>query len=826
MSSRLRRLVATVTASGAAALAAAALLVDQRPAWWRIAVVLALFFVGETAMFHIRLGHDHRTFTWAESACVIALAAAPGGWVVLLGTAGAATAHLLRRRPLVKVAFNASSVAIGLLTAWFVRREFVGTFEEANLSRPAAWLGLAAAAGAYFLVTTALVSGAVAWSQNGSFWSVHRKDLPLNALVAVGNIGMGVLVVSEAALEPALLLPLPLLIAALVYFYKTSLRAAQERDTWESLQSASGALLQLKGDPLHAALLDWSARLFKAEGVDLLLVQAGRSQLHSWRQEGGVVAPRAGDPFALAGTFWGRALSDREPFEIHITTAPAAQRDELVASGLESCMVAPLLVQNECIGTLRLGFRGRISLGRRERQVFATFANHVSSALHNDRLFSEVRTMALHDPLTGLPNRTLLIDQLEAALERAKRTKRDLAVLFLDLDQFKVVNDSLGHDVGDRLLVEISQRLTAALRPGDLATRFGGDEFVVICEGVANEREAVHIAERIADVLTGPLSLAGSDVYVTASIGVAVAAATNNCDAIGLIRDADAAMYKAKADGRARTHVFDSDTRARAVARLEIESQLRHAVERGELRLVYQPTLDASSQRVVGAEALVRWAHPSRGMVSPLDFIPVAEETGIISAIGAWVLDEACRQVAVWRNRTGFLDDDFRMAINLSPHQINDATLVEQVLASLARHRVPVDAICLEITESALLMDTDVVARNIRRLHEAGIELALDDFGTGYSSVSYLHRLPVKVLKIDRSFIARVGAGAREDAIVTGLVDLAHTLGMTVVAEGVETASQLAVVQDIGCDRVQGFYFAKPSSALQFEELVSTVAAF
>ena len=821
----LRRLVYGVVGGGIASVGASIALIEDRPDWWRLGVVFLAFLVGETAIVHIRLGHDRRTFTWAETACIISLAVAPAGWVVALGTLGAALPHIARRRPPVKVAFNASSVAIGLFLAVHVREVLGGPFETIDLTRTQAWIALAGAAVVYFAVTTAMVSGAVALSQGLGFWSVHLKDLPPNALVATGNIAVGVLVVSEAALEPLLLLPLPLITILLVILYRSYLRMSQDRDMWESLHGASREMLKLDQAQLTPAMLQWAARLFAAEAVDLVTVVDGGARVHTWRSDTEGHDVRDGDPFAIAGTFWGRALSEREPFEIHVDRAAAVQRAELTEANLVSCLVAPLLIEDECVGALRIGFRGRTRLRRREWQVFSTFSNNVSAALHNAHLFGELQHIALRDPLTALPNRAYLLNELDAALARSRRSGRSIAVLFLDLDQFKVVNDSLGHEVGDALLVEVSDRLRRAMRGGDIAARFGGDEFVVVCDDVSSEAHALEIATRLTSVMAGAVNVAGNELFVTASVGVSISHGGHS-DATGLIRDADAAMYEAKANGRARVGVFDASTRAKAVARLETESDLRQAVARRELRLVYQPTLDPTTQRVVGAEAMLRWHHPTRGIVNPLEFVPLAEETGLISSIGAWVIDESCRQLAEWRSRSNFLEDGFRLGVNLSAHQLSDPRLVHDILATLGRHGVPASLLCVEITESALLLDTEIVANNIRHLRQLGIELALDDFGTGYSSVSYLHRLPVEVLKIDRSFIGRLGNSPRDDAIVAALVELAHTLGMSVVAEGVETASQLSALQQIGCDRVQGYYFARPLAAADFEDLVATVTAF
>ncbi|HUP84162.1 MAG TPA: bifunctional diguanylate cyclase/phosphodiesterase [Acidimicrobiales bacterium] len=819
---RVRTFVGAVLAAAVALVVAGVVGVDggAAPEPWRVVLAAGVFFLGEHALFEVRVGHDHRAFTWAETACVVALAAVGWPWALLVCPPAVAVAHLIRRRPLVKIAFNAGSCTIGLAVARLVATALgVGTDRQV-LARPSTWLGLAAGATCYFLVTTLLVSLAVAWSQGVRVVDIHRRDLALNALVGAGNIAAGVLVVATAVVQPALLIPFPLLLGLLWLLYRNYLKATQDRDTWEALLMASRDLLEVDGAGLVSLVLERTAAIFAAEAVDVLVVHDGVGEHAVWTHDDPEVRRAKGDPFIVAGTFWGRALSDREPFDLQVDDAPVATRAEMVEAGLASCLVAPLLVHGECSGTLRIGFRGRVRFGRRERQVFSMFANNVSAALRNARLFDGMRDMALHDHLTGLPNRTVLLDRLESARERSGRDGTKVGVLFMDLDRFKVINDSLGHDIGDQLLVAAGRRICSVLRDEDLATRFGGDDFVVVCEGLVDEANAVEVADRIADALRAPFFLSGQDVFVTASVGVAVAEGDDWLP-VTLIRDADAAMYRAKDGGRAKTELFDHDMRAGIVDRLEIESDLRHAIGRGQLRLHYQPTVRTTDQVITGVEALVRWQHPTRGLVPPMEFIGVAEETGYIREIGAWVLDEACRQLAEWRRSPGLLDPSFQMAVNVSTHQMSNPGLVAEVRATLDQHGVPANALCLEITESALLHDTVEVRSNIEGLRKQGIHLALDDFGTGYSALSYLHRLPVEVLKIDRSFIADIAEGAKELAIVTGTVELAHAIGMRVVAEGVETAAQLSQLRSIGCDTVQGWYIARPATADDVLEMLS-----
>jgi diguanylate cyclase (GGDEF)-like protein len=384
-------------------------------------------------------------------------------------------------------------------------------------------------------------------------------------------------------------------------------------------------------------------------------------------------------------------------------------------------------------------------------------------------------------------------------------------VLFVDLDRFKLVNDSLGHDAGDMLLVEISRRLGAAVRQGDLVTRFGGDEFVVLCQGVENEQEAGVIAARLLEALTGPVQLEGTEVRVSASVGVVLADESYTAPE-SLVRDADVAMYQAKAHGRDRHELFDAALRQQAVRRLEMEEALRAALHTDELSLAFQPVICAYTGRVLSTEALLRWMSPVFGVVTPAEFIPIAEETGLIVTLGRRVLEMACTQTLAWRSTHEALAD-LHVAVNLSARQLTDPDLVRVVAGTLASTGLPATALTLEITESMLMEDADAAASTLRRLSEIGVRLSIDDFGTGYSSLAYLTRFPVDELKVDRSFVDGMAADDADAVIVASVIALAHTLGLDVVAEGVETAEQLHILQDLGCDSVQGYHLGRPASA-------------
>ena len=444
--------------------------------------------------------------------------------------------------------------------------------------------------------------------------------------------------------------------------------------------------------------------------------------------------------------------------------------------------------------------------------VLGACAAAITSWRLNERTRERMTHQALHDPLTGLPNRTLFVDRLAIALARARRNHTLAAVLFLDLDRFKVVNDSLGHQAGDEVLLAVAARLDGVLRSNDTAARFGGDEFTVLIEDLGDERLVLGLAERIAAAFAEPVPVGGRDLALSASVGVAVTAGDGTPE--DLLRDADAAMYRAKERGRDRIEVFDQSLRERVTRRLETENDLRRAIAEGELRTHYQPKVRIDTHEIIGVEALVRWEHPERGLVPPGDFIPLAEETGLIVALGEWVLRDACRQAASW---------DVTVSVNLSRRQLEQEDLVELVAATLAATGLPPERLCLEITESTVMRDPERSLETLRALKALGVGLAIDDFGVGYSSLSQLKHLPpVDLLKIDKSFVDNLVSGVEDRAIVTAILSLAGAYGMTSIAEGVEDERQAETLSALGCELAQGYLFARPQPA---EALHATLAA-
>jgi diguanylate cyclase (GGDEF)-like protein/PAS domain S-box-containing protein len=495
----------------------------------------------------------------------------------------------------------------------------------------------------------------------------------------------------------------------------------------------------------------------------------------------------------------------------------------LAAAGARSGLTVTIAGRQAPFGVLGVHSTGLRDFQPGDVDFVQALANVLGDAFERQLTEDDIRHRALHDPITGLPNRVLFMDRLEQAIARLRRRRGPAAILVLDLDRFQLINDSLGHQVGDELLAAAAPRLRHAVRSSDTVARFGGDEFAILLEEIAGERDAIETAQRIAGMFTRPFVLDGSEHFVTASIGIALAEGGELAEDV--IRDADAAMYRAKERGRARYELFDEGMRGRAISRLRVENDLRRALERDELTLDYQPLVSCRDFSIVGVEALIRWEHPGRGRIPPGEFIPVAEENGLIEPIGCWVLENACRQAARWyRQRPDAAP--ISMAVNLSAVQIANRALAETVAGVLRGSGLDAAFLTLEITESVMLADADGLTDALGALKTIGVKLVLDDFGTGYSSLAYLTRMPLDALKVDRSFIDGLGTEPRDTAITEAIVAMAHALSLDVVGEGVETEQQLAELSRLGCDYAQGFHFARPIPAAAITAMLESGPAW
>jgi diguanylate cyclase (GGDEF)-like protein len=429
------------------------------------------------------------------------------------------------------------------------------------------------------------------------------------------------------------------------------------------------------------------------------------------------------------------------------------------------------------------------------------------------RMEGQLAHQAFHDPLTTLPNRTFFLEQLTRALARAKRQQTSVAVLFVDLDRFKVINDSLGHPVGDQLLITVAERLQACVRVGDTVARLGGDEFTLLLEALPTVQGAMEVAERIHTALQAPFPLDGRNVFTSASIGIALSMPeTDHPD--DLLRAADSAMYQAKVAGKAQFALFDPHHTTAVQERLDLETALRYAIARDELRVEYQPIVQLTTGWVVGVEALVRWMHPQHGLLPPARFIPIAEETGQIRAIGRWVLEQACRQVRAWHTVRPSAAP-LMLTVNLSAREFQHLDLVDDLYQLVQDTGFDPTTLTLELTESVTMQDAAATIGTLHKLKALGVRIAIDDFGTGYSSLAYLKRFPITTVKIDRSFVREIPSDPNDAAIVTAIIAMAHQLHLHVVAEGVETPAQYAFLQAHGCDALQGYLISRPLPAEQ-----------
>ena len=431
---------------------------------------------------------------------------------------------------------------------------------------------------------------------------------------------------------------------------------------------------------------------------------------------------------------------------------------------------------------------------------------------------------AFHDSLTGLPNRALFIDRVEHARARQARDASALGVLFVDLDDFTTVNDTEGHPIGDALLQEIGQKIAGILRSADTIARLGGDEFAVLLEDLEGTQEATRVAARILQTVASATSVGDNAISISASVGVAIEPTPGTRDSDELLRDADIAMYEAKRQGKGRYAVFESAMSRDLNARLELRKDLQRAIDKGEFFLQYQPIVRVADENLQSVEALVRWRHPERGVIPPLEFIPFAEKNGQIIDIGRWVLRHACKSVARWQSMFP-QEEALRVSVNVSPVQFHDLGFLDELKAILDETKLPPDSLMLEITEGVLIHDSAAVANRLNDIKQLGVRLAIDDFGTGYSSLGYLRRFPIDFLKIDKSFVDSVATGPEESALARAVVKLGDTLGLSVVAEGVESKDQASVLLDMGCALAQGYLYSKPVDGSQIEDVLSARGA-
>ena len=782
--------------------------------WWGLALG---FLAAERCVVHLHFRRSAHSFSLGDLPLVFGLLFASPIDLVVAGLVGPIIVLLIDRRlPAIKVVFNIAQFTLTTCLAVIVFHTLAATVDGFG---PLTWIFALIACQASAFVTVLLIGTAISLSEGKLGAKALGRMLLMDLTVTTTNTSLGLAAAVIVVYDPR---ALPLLVVPLVTVFLAYRAYATERQRHESLEFLYETTRTLSRSPeivgALEGLLARSVEAFRAEIAEIVLFPSeGNAPLRTTHGPGDVRDEMLPIDPAIADEL--RALVDHDEPVTRVTPGSGSirLRRYLEERGVTHAMLAMLPGETRVVGTMLLANRPGVvrDFSDADLRLFETLATNASVALQYDRLEQTVWQLrelqhqlehqAYHDSLTGLANRTLFIDRVDEALAKPDPT---VAVLFVDIDDFKTVNDTLGHTVGDQLLIAVAERLCQCVRPTDTVARFGGDEFAVLLDRLDGPEDVVVVAERILAALAQRVPAGGEAVSVGASVGIATnhSAATRAGE---LIRDADVAMYDAKQRGKGRWARFERSMHTAILRRHGLKEQLQQAVTRKEFAVEYQPIARLSDGDVVAAEALVRWRHPERGVVAPGEFIPLAEETGLIVPIGEFVLDEACRRAA---------GSDIGMHVNLSAVELQHVDVLERVTSTLRRHRVPPEQLTLEITES-VLVDAQMSA-TLRELHELGVRLALDDFGTGYSSLSYLRSFPLDVLKIAKPFVDGVTGRLEERSFVRMIVELSRTLGLEVVAEGIESADQLDALREMGCDQGQGFYLSPPLSTSSIEERV------
>ncbi|TQN44204.1 diguanylate cyclase (GGDEF)-like protein [Blastococcus colisei] len=782
----------------------------------------AAFALGEVLVVHWQWKRDAHSFSMGDLVLAVALfLATPTQLVTAMALGSGAALVLHRRQRGLKLAFNVAEYALGAAMALIVFHSLSGVLGE-RLD----WVAALAAVLTATLTADLCIFGIMTILEGRIDTAKLVELLGLSVPFALGSAGMGLVVARTVVNDPASLALLTLPTLLIVVAYRAYTGAKEQQDNLRLLHEVTSLLHA--GDTQEALgdFLDSVRSAFRAEMAELVLLgPAGREGATVSRSREGtepiVMAP-LDDPDDHHRLL--RLATSSGALTTRTGTGPGAQLDSYAADrGLKDAVAAALRTEDRVHGLLLVG--GRIgdvtTFTSRDLALLDTFARHVATSLERGRLEENLRQVtdlkeqlrhqALHDPLTGLPNRTLFLDRVRHAVDSAGRSGVAPAVLYLDLDGFKPVNDTYGHEAGDVLLRTVADRLRGCLRPADTAARLGGDEFVVLLNGPIDRFGVARVVERIRAQLDVPVLL-GADVVTTVGASIGVALGDDVPDAGTLVRHADVAMYAAKRSSGNDFIVYEPGLGNTTSTRKDSTAELAAAIDAGELRTVYQPLIDMRTGRPIGAEALVRWQHPVDGLRSPDQFIGLAEESGLITRIGELVLGDACTQAALWVAESPD-QEDLLVTVNLSARQVADEQIVEQVSAALAASGLEPHRLVLEITETVLMHDRDAAAATLWLLKGLGVRIAIDDFGTGYSSLAYLRRFPIDMLKVAREFVDGLGRDAHDDVITRAIVELAGTLGLLTVAEGVETTQQSETVAALGCDIAQGYLFSRPIEA-------------
>lgn len=763
--------IAAVTAAG-----------DPLPAWWRISLVCVLLPLSQLAVLRMRLRGQQVGFVWGEGALLLGLMLLPAHWVALLTACCMTVLGAVQGKGVVKTLYNAAAATIGTAAAGGLATVVYGAGPLIGLS----WrlvIALTVAGLVFTTVAAVSASAAIALSQAEAFFPTLRVGVGLELLTGLGNVGAALLVVALAEFDPWLLATVPMVVFALQIMFHSRLRAQQERETWTRLEHTTRAFTQLDPAAVATGAIKGVIELFQADRVEVLF-----------------------------------CLPDGSTAQYRGERAGVGDEAEQFSDG-GSKVVVPLGQPEEGLGTLSLHFSGQVSLNRREHHALATLATALAVALANAERYEETRDFAeakarqlVTDPITGLGNRAKLTEAGTERLAGVAARGVDEALLLIDLDHFKEVNDTLGHDTGDRLLVEVARRLTAVAAEGDLVVRLGTHEFALLAPAGSSEALA-DLCTSVIATLDQPLVLDGLHISAPASIGIARCPADAR-SIRDLLRLADAALVRAKT-ATARYAQYDAHLDQPHADRLLIVEESRSGIDNGEFVLHYQPQVDLDTREIRGVEALVRWQHPTRGLLSPGAFLPAVEQSALVHEFTHRVLDLAMSDCVAWLAQ----DQRRTLAVNLSARNLLNLSLPDEVSQLLTDHRMPARQLVLEVTETAMMSDLDTVDTVLDRLRDIGLQLSLDDFGTGYSSLSVLSRIAVDEVKIDLAFVSRMLTSPRDDVVVRGTLSLAHGLGLGVVAEGVEIAAQYERLMALGCETAQGYYFSGPVPIEQLKAL-------
>ena len=829
-----RRVWALIAVLAVAAVAGAVMLVapiSTVPGPVRLPWVLlaAGFAIVEMKVIVVHFRRETHSFSLSEVPAVVGLFFVAPLEYLLAVIVGSAVALVAARQSTTKLAFNLANFAVIAVLQQTVFHA-VGRFgAEPGVSE---WVAAFAAttAGSFFSVIA--IATAISLSGGAPQYQKLPEMVRFSSLIALANTSLALLAVTVMWIEPtaAWLLIIPLV--ALFLAYRAYISEREKGEQLELLYESSRILQHSPElDSALVALLDHARNMFRAELAEIVLFprdDSGAALRTTSRHDG---PPEIMVPLPIGRTYGLRRLLDEQPRAV-FRDGPEGELDH--APTIRQAMVSPLAGESRLLGFLRVANRltSGTSFETDDLRLLETLANQAAVALENgqleqslaelSRLKEQLRHQAYHDPLTGLANRTMFAEQVEREGASAG-IGRIVAVLFLDLDDFKLVNDTLGHAAGDRLLGAVADRIRGCIRADDLAARLGGDEFAILVRGEDALGRATSIAERIIGGLQVPFSIHGHEVTIGGSIGIAVGRGEGQ-RADELLRNADVAMYTAKAGGKRRLAIFDPTMHEAIVARHALSAELARSVGRGELLVHYQPIVSLASGRAVAAEALVRWRHPTRGLIAPDAFIPLAEESGIMVKLGQWVLAEACRQAAEWAADPE-LPADFAVSVNLSPSQLMRPEFIEEIGQVLQSTGLAPSRLILELTETVMFQDTQGTTAKLQTLRAQGVRIAVDDFGTGYSSLGYLRRFPVDILKIARDFVVDGASDASEWAFANAIVALGRTLGLHILAEGVEDESQARRLVEMGCELGQGYHFARPVEAGELRDLVTLPGA-